>query len=55
MVYFFVFGAGVFYILGLMRKRPHVGAQEELTDGPVRAAGTTPVAQDKTQDIAASE
>ena len=54
-VYFFVFGAGVFYILGLMRKRPHVGAQGEITDGPVRAAGTTPVAQDKTQDIAASE
>ena len=54
-VYFFVFGAGVFYILGLMRKRPHVGAKGEITDGPVRAAGTTTVAQDKSQDMAEQE
>ena len=43
-VYFFVFGAGVYYILRLMGKRPKVGAVGEITDGPIRAAGTTQVA-----------
>ena len=43
-VYFFVFGAGVYYILRLMGKRPKVGAVGEITDGPIRTAGTTQVA-----------
>jgi len=43
-VYFFVFGAGVYYILRLMGKRPKVGATEDITDGPIRTAGTTQVA-----------
>ncbi|SOH93826.1 cytochrome d ubiquinol oxidase subunit I [Monaibacterium marinum] len=37
-VYFFIFGAGTFYLLRMMNKRPdtpHLG----LRDGPVRAAG----------------
>ena len=40
-VYFFVFGAGTFYILGMMNKRagtPKLG----LRDGPIRTAGITP-------------
>ncbi len=40
-VYFAVFGAGVFYILRLMRHAPHRG-EPEITDGPIRAAGITP-------------
>jgi cytochrome d ubiquinol oxidase subunit I len=44
-VYFFVFGAGVYYILRLMSKRPKIGAIGEITDGPIRTAGTTQVAQ----------
>lgn len=43
-VYFFVFGAGVFYILRLMSKPPSEQTAE-LTDGPIRTAGTTPVMQ----------
>jgi cytochrome d ubiquinol oxidase subunit I len=40
-VYFFVFGAGTFYLLRLMGKRP--GEEpHELEKGPLRAAGTTP-------------
>lgn len=43
-VYFFVFGAGAFYIVRLMSKPP---SQDNtiLDDGPLRAAGTTPVMQ----------
>jgi cytochrome d ubiquinol oxidase subunit I len=44
-VYFTVFGAGTYYILRLM-SRPPVPAEARLKDvssGPVRAAGTTPV------------
>jgi len=44
-VYFFVFGAGVYYILRLMKKRPQVGSVGELDDGPIRTAGTTQIAQ----------
>jgi cytochrome d ubiquinol oxidase subunit I len=44
-VYFFVFGAGAYYILRLMSKRPKIGAIGEITDGPIRTAGTTQVAQ----------
>ncbi len=46
-VYFFVFGAGAYYILRLMKKRPQVGAKENIDDGPLRTAGITQVAQDK--------
>lgn len=44
-VYFFVFGAGVYYILRLMKKRPIVGSVGEMDDGPIRTAGTTQIAQ----------
>ena len=40
-VYFFVFGAGTFYLLRMMRMTPgtpHLG----LRDGPIRTAGITP-------------
>ncbi|MGB6228848.1 MAG: cytochrome ubiquinol oxidase subunit I [Litorimonas sp.] len=46
-VYFFVFGAGIFYILRLMKAGPHFG-EEPLTassDGPIRTAGITPAQQ----------
>ncbi|HTJ56020.1 MAG TPA: cytochrome ubiquinol oxidase subunit I, partial [Devosiaceae bacterium] len=43
-VYFIVFGAGVFYMLRLMRRRPEAG-EEELDVGPTRAAGITPALQ----------
>ncbi|MEM7568292.1 MAG: cytochrome ubiquinol oxidase subunit I [Pseudomonadota bacterium] len=43
-VYFLVFGAGVFYILRLMGSVP--GAKKPLSDdGPIRTAGLTPVQQ----------
>lgn len=41
-VYFAVFGAGVFYLLRLMGKTP--GGDEPETHEPLRAAGITPVA-----------
>ena len=45
-VYFFVFGAGVLYILRMMRTPPEIGARKPLRDeGPIRTAGTTPVQQ----------
>lgn len=43
-VYFFVFGAGTFYLLRMMNKppaTPHLG----LKDGPIRTAGITPITQ----------
>ncbi|MDO6616591.1 cytochrome ubiquinol oxidase subunit I, partial [Pacificibacter sp. 1_MG-2023] len=43
-VYFFVFGAGTFYLLRMMNKpaaTPHLG----LKDGPIRTAGSTPITQ----------
>ncbi|SMY09435.1 cytochrome ubiquinol oxidase subunit I [Flavimaricola marinus] len=43
-VYFFIFGAGTFYLLRMMNKpasTPHLG----LEDGPIRTAGLTPVMQ----------
>ncbi len=43
-VYFFVFGAGVFYIVQLMAKPPSL-QKKSLQQGPVRASGTTPVIQ----------
>ena len=40
LVYFAVFGAGTFYTLRLMSKRPDVGIDEDI--GPTRTAGITP-------------
>lgn len=41
-VYFIVFGAGVFYLLRLMRRTPVLDEDHELDHAPVRAAGITP-------------
>jgi cytochrome d ubiquinol oxidase subunit I len=41
-VYFIVFGMGVFYILRLMKAPPHHGEEGPRTDMPARAAGITP-------------
>jgi len=41
-VYFVVFGAGVFYILKLMSHPPHRGEAGPERGQPVRAAGITP-------------
>ncbi len=43
-VYFVVFGAGVFYILRTVSKPPE-GEAPELRDGPTRTAGITPAQQ----------
>lgn len=43
MVYFFVFGAGTFYILRLMNRLP--GSADDDESGPTRAAGITPGSQ----------
>ena len=40
-VYFFVFGAGTFYILRLMH-RPPVVNEPDIVDGPIRTAGVAP-------------
>lgn len=45
-VYFFVFGAGVFYILRMMSK-PAATPRLGLDDGPIRSAGLTPAPQIK--------
>ncbi|KPB00912.1 cytochrome ubiquinol oxidase subunit I [Ahrensia marina] len=47
-VYFFVFGAGTYYLLRMMNKpadTDHLG----LRDGPIRSAGTTPAMQSKSK------
>ena len=44
-VYFFVFGAGTFYIMRMIGKVP--GYEAKLRDTPVRAGGTTPAYQTK--------
>ena len=44
-VYFIVFGAGVYYILRLMSHSPHRGEQGPERGQPVRAAGITPAPQ----------
>ncbi|PIO98258.1 cytochrome ubiquinol oxidase subunit I [Pleomorphomonas carboxyditropha] len=41
-VYFFVFGAGIFYIVRLMARLPAEPEEEVLDKGPVRTAGITP-------------
>jgi len=43
-VYFAVFGIGVWYILKLMQKGPEAH-EAELSDAPIRTAGITPAAQ----------
>lgn len=45
-VYFFIFGAGTFYILRMMNKRPTT-PRLGLRDGPIRTAGITPAPQVK--------
>jgi cytochrome d ubiquinol oxidase subunit I len=40
-VYFFVFGAGTFYILRLMARLPR-DPTPELQEGPIRTQGITP-------------
>lgn len=46
-VYFFVFGAGVFYILRLMKKPPQADEQglSSSSEGPIRTSGITPAQQ----------
>jgi cytochrome bd ubiquinol oxidase subunit I len=41
-VYFLVFGAGVFYLFRLFRRPPILNEDHELDKGPHRAAGITP-------------
>ncbi|MEP4052682.1 MAG: cytochrome ubiquinol oxidase subunit I [Litorimonas sp.] len=49
-VYFFVFGAGVFYILRLMGQVPKLGEKGIGTEeGPIRTSGITPAQQVKKQ------
>lgn len=49
-VYFLVFGAGVFFLLRLMKAGPHVGETGMPdVDGPIRTAGTTPAQQTHAQ------
>ena len=43
-VYFAVFGAGTYYLLRMMNKRPATPKQG-LRDGPIRTAGITPATQ----------
>jgi len=44
-VYFFVFGAGTFYLLRLMGKAPDDKHGDPTTEGPLRTAGITPAPQ----------
>lgn len=46
-VYFFVFGAGTFYLLRMMNKSAGT-VQMGLTDGPIRTAGITPIMETDT-------
>jgi cytochrome d ubiquinol oxidase subunit I len=41
-VYFFVFGAGVFYLLRLMSKPPYAGEPDNPSDAHLRSAGIVP-------------
>lgn len=49
-VYFFVFGAGTFYILRMMNKRPAT-PRLGLRDGPIRTAGIRPVTQTHPESV----
>mgnify|MGYP005842993945 CR=1 FL=1 len=44
-VYFFIFGAGTFYILRLMNKSPGANGPDATTDAPLRSSGITPAPQ----------
>jgi len=45
-VYFFVFGAGTFYIVRMMGKTPGaIDVKMGLNKGPIRTAGITPAQQ----------
>ncbi len=46
-IYFFVFGAGVFYIMRLMNKAPQAAEPDiaETDAGPIRSSGITPAGQ----------
>jgi len=49
-VYFFVFGVGVLYLLRMMNASPEVGAKKTLRqEGPTRSSGTTPAMQEATK------
>ncbi|CAM3262712.1 cytochrome ubiquinol oxidase subunit I [Paracoccus nototheniae] len=51
-VYFTVFGAGTYYILRLMNRAPSSAEPrlKDVTDSPIRTAGTTPALQHPTQN-----
>lgn len=52
-VYFFVFGAGTFYIMRMMGKQPGaIDVKMGLRKGPIRTAGITPAQQIKDQLVA---
>ena len=51
LVYFFVFGAGTFYILRMMSQAPGREIGAGLREGPLRASGITPVVQTKTAHL----
>ncbi|MDW4500373.1 cytochrome ubiquinol oxidase subunit I [Sulfitobacter sp. D35] len=53
-VYFFVFGAGVYYILRMMGQPPVMGAKLGLREGPIRTAGRV-AAQDPEQNPTPAE
>jgi cytochrome d ubiquinol oxidase subunit I len=53
-VYFFIFGAGMFYVLRMM-SRPPVTSDPGFRDGPARAAGITPAQQLDSSFIPAKE
>lgn len=48
-VYFFVFGAGTFYIMRLMSKSP-ISRGNELQDGPLRSSSITPAQNNSPTD-----
>lgn len=54
LVYFAVFGMGVWYLLGLMKKPPEAH-EPPLGHAPIRSAGTTPAAQVLSGDGAIGE
>jgi cytochrome d ubiquinol oxidase subunit I len=53
-VYFFVFGAGTFYILRMMGKEPST-IKLGLDVGPIRSAGITPAQQMKPDTVSVGE
>ncbi|WP_420435047.1 cytochrome ubiquinol oxidase subunit I [Hyphobacterium sp.] len=53
-VYFFIFGAGIFYVLRMM-SRPPVTSAPGFREGPTRAAGITPAQQIDSGFIPAKE